>query len=155
MRHHVSSRFKGTIIVLAVLVTAAFGMTYPSAVLAAKPLTEYVDVVFLDCPGTTFDVYEVYLEVLFYEVQKDGSERHIGGASPACAWPHGARDADSMEPIRVKPTKWVASWYFRNIESGTTVCESQTAGTNFPATITLNCDPHTATLTIGTPRIFP
>ena len=156
MRRHIFSKFQGTIVVLTVLTAVTLGMTNPLTVLAAKSPTEYVDVVALRCTDRTYDVY---VEVYFYDLPKGGTYRFIGGASPSCSALTGTGDADSMRPIWFKPVMWELYWGFWNRDTLMYVCQGSITepytDTSFPATVNLNCESSTATVTIGTPRMFP
>jgi len=154
MKRHIFSKFQGTSVVLTVLIAVMLGMTNPSTVLGAKPLTEYAVVVLVECSDLT---YQVDVTVNFYQGQKDGSERDSGVATPSCDNLQGARDADSMVPVWVKPNEWKVWVRFRDPITGIIYCENTypDTGTSFPATLPYTCNSHTATVTIGTPRVFP
>ena len=152
MKRHLISKFQGIIIVITILIAVTLGMTNPSTVLGGKPLPDYVDVVMMVCSDLTYDVY---VWVYFYEVQKDGSEIFIGAATPSTLQ-QGAIDADSMIPIRKKPGKWEIWVDFYYPDTYDRPCiQGHDTGTSFPATINYTCGSTTATVTIGTPKVFP
>ena len=153
MKRHLISQ--GTIVVLTVLIAVMLGMINPSTVLGAKPLTEYTDVVKLHSSDTSL---EVSVTVKFWQVGKSSSTL-IGGAYPSCGKIEGTSDADCMFPVPAKPSMWELWVKIWDEDSGTicfqTPIESPDTGTNFPATLTFTCGEFEATITIGSPRVFP
>ena len=156
MKRHIISKFQGTIVVLTVLIAVTLVMTNPSTVLAAKSPNEYVDVVMLSCSDRAYDVY---VEVYFYDLPKGDTYRFIGGTNPSCTALTGTGDADSMRPIWFKPVMWELYWGFWNTGTQKYDCQGSITepytDTSFPATVNLDCGSSTATVTIGTPRMFP
>jgi hypothetical protein len=144
------------IMLTALIAVTLIGITNPSTVLGAKPLSEYVEVVLLEC-NITYPQVDVVVE--FYVVEKDGYERLSGVATPSSCVMPGGGDADSTEPYAPKPNKWIANLAFWDPTATPPVvyCNFSETGTSFPATITRTCvsDSDTATVTIGTPRLFP
>jgi len=161
MKRHTISKLQGTIVVLTVLIAVTLGMTNPSTVLGARAPTEYIDVALVECSDTSDTAYEVYVTVYFYEVTKSGSPALRGWAYPACTVSNGyGPDADTMNPFPTKLGMWEVGLSFHDLATGEFLCtiliyDNPITGTNFPATITRTCGSQTATITIGTPRVFP
>jgi hypothetical protein len=144
------------VMLTALIVVTLIGMTNPSTVLGAKPVSEYVDVVLMECSTT----YQVDVVVELYLVEKNGYERLVGIATPSSCVKPGGMDADSTLPYMAKPNKWIATLAFWDPTATPPVvyCNFPETGTSFPATITRTCPDagsDTATVTIGTPRLFP
>jgi hypothetical protein len=112
----------------------------------------------VECSDTS---YEVFVTVYFYEVTKDGTPALRGWAYPACTVSNGyGPDADTMNPFPTKLGMWEVGLSFLDLSTGKYLCtiliyENPITGTNFPATITRECGSQIATITIGTPRVFP
>ncbi len=160
MKRIIVSMSHGTIFLLTVLIAVTLGMTNPSTVLGARPLTEYIDVALVECSDTSNTAYEVYVTVYFYEVTKFNSSALRGWAFPACIKSQGYHEeADTMNPYAAKLGMWEVWLDFVDPSTGTDVCVTPWGnpytGTNFPATITETCGSQTATITIGTPKVFP
>jgi len=151
MKHHAISKFQGTIVMLTVLIAVTLWMTNPS--LAVKPGTRYADVVMVECANNT--TLQVNVTVYFYST----NNTLIGWAYLVCGKNYNTMDADSMVPHVLKPATWEAWIGFYDPDTNTTCSatdiEFPYTDTTFPVTITETCGSQTATVTIGTPRIFP
>jgi hypothetical protein len=152
MKRHIISKSQGTIVVLTVLIAVTLGMTNPSTVLAVKPISEYVTLSLVECSDNTAQVDVV---VYYYWVDKIGNETIAGWGEPSCVKGGGTMDIDGNLPYMFKPNKWVAWLPFWDPATQEVYCNVFFEGTNFPATVTYTCGSQTATVTIGTPRVFP